>query len=399
MHGRAKTSLPEKRHENAMEALTRIATLRLPLHIAQQLIEVIVIPKTCFHVQARPLQDIWCQRLRRTINVATGVRYRGLCNEVVAALFRRPHRYDPRCAAMYSHIVAILITLRTDREMKEQWRRLSICSSPEDPEALLAFVSSIFRRWWAIGGFSCGRPEGGLTCERPRKLTWTFLSSALGTGTLAIKGNSVWTQKRRAAAGWVNEAICPFCELGRKRASSIFCMNAQRETDSEDGVAVCRQNWVTCKMIVDYVGCALKAPAARCRVNGEFSNRDAPVSLRLELVVTGILWGRGTRRRLFTQKPVLTSRRSVDSRMDWLMIGRKKGKLPFEMTLTLGGQIRWHCAREQWHRMSWYASLLSYPRQEDLERVPYATYLGFTLAYMCANVGERCREAIGSPLR
>ena len=41
-----------------------------PLHLTQQLVECIVIPKTCYHMQARPLQEIWCERLRRAINVA-----------------------------------------------------------------------------------------------------------------------------------------------------------------------------------------------------------------------------------------------------------------------------------------------------------------------------------------
>ena len=118
LNGRAKTYLPQERHSRAQESLTRIATLKLPLHITQQLVECIVIPKTCFHVQARaarPLQDIWCERLRRAINVATRMKHRGHSPEIVSALFRRPHRYDPHSAAMYSHITAVLRILRQSR--------------------------------------------------------------------------------------------------------------------------------------------------------------------------------------------------------------------------------------------------------------------------------------------
>ena len=98
LHGHAKLDLPKKRHQSAMCALTRVVALRLPTHVIQQLVEIVIIPKTCYHVQARPLQDYWCERLRRAIHVAAGLRHKGHCYEVIAALFRRAHRYDPKCA-------------------------------------------------------------------------------------------------------------------------------------------------------------------------------------------------------------------------------------------------------------------------------------------------------------
>ena len=253
MQGRAKTELPAKRHAKAIDALTRIATLRLPLHIAQQLIESIVIPKTCFHVQARPLQDIWCERLRRAINVATRMRHRGHCTDIVAALFRRPHRYDPKSAAMYNHIVAVLRVLRTDPVMREQWRRLTCMQQPSRPRGPVGVWQKYMNQLgideedgkWTHHptGETCAwktSDSGKVTHFLRAMLRHRLLERAAlkrvhlrGAGATDVEttvksirsrnaghqgelrmlmADGVWTQRRRAAAGWVPDAICPSCD-------------------------------------------------------------------------------------------------------------------------------------------------------------------------------------------
>ena len=77
----------------------------------------------------------------------------------------------------------------------------------------------------------------------------------------------------------------------------------------------------------------------------------------------------------------------------------KGPRIQFKMTYTLGGKTRWHYTREEWHRLSWFASMITYPRQEDLEQVPYATYLEFTLAFICANGGRRFHSGVGESQR
>ena len=124
LHGHARVELPRKRHENASCALSRVAALKLPTHVMQQIVEIVIIPKTCYHVQTRPLQDYWCERLRRAINAAVGLRHRGHCYEVVASLFRRPHRYDPKSASIYCHLVSVLRILRRQEEALGKWRRI-----------------------------------------------------------------------------------------------------------------------------------------------------------------------------------------------------------------------------------------------------------------------------------
>ena len=75
---------------------------------------------------------------------------------------------------------------------------------------------------------------------------------------------------------------------------------------------------------------------------------------------------------------------------------RASGKpLDFKMTFTLRGKIRRHYAREQWNRLSWFASKIALPVEAEAATIPHATYLEFCLAYVCCNGRFRFHSGVG----
>ena len=105
-----------------------------------------------------------------------------------------------------------------------------------------------------------------------------------------LMADGVWTQRRRAAAGWVPDAICPFCDTKEEETLQHLlhkCPAWARLRRWSDCIARGASHSL-CRMQGVYVACAQRMPVKRCRLNGELTSRDAPAFLLRGSVVTGM---------------------------------------------------------------------------------------------------------------
>ena len=437
LHGHAKLDLPKKRHQNAMGALTRIAALRLPTHVVQQLVEIVIIPKTCFHVQARPLQDYWCERLRRAIHVSVGLRHKGHCYEVIAALFRRAHRYDPKSASVYCHLVSVLRILRSVEEAAIKWRRVHALHQPPRPRGpvgvwkkYLSFLNIEETKYGEfrnnMNGTICAwnTSEWGKVAHflrdaiRLRLLARAALKRRHLQGAVEVDydvvtkilrdrsvpnhgeirllmADGVWTQCRRQAAGWVMERRCPFCGEG--------------EEDLNHLLYLCKE-WSRYRHWTPQFEVQVLERDPACKWCG-LVDQNAPPNLKKNwrsfvLDCACILAARARHGAYPPHVPPgekdkdrSSEKESHAERSPGSLVGIGSRPLEFSMTFQLGGKQRWRYTREQWNRLGQFASLLRWPSESDKETCPFPAQLEFVLSYICVNGGFRFHSAIGHQQR
>ena len=368
------------------------------------------------------------------------MRHRGHCTDIVAALFRRPHRFDPKSAAMYNHIVAVLRILRNDQDMRNQWERIAELLQPARPRGPVG----VWKQYMKTLGIE---EEAGRWTHTATKevCAWEtsewgkvthFLRATLRHRLLAraalkrvhlqgaentnvettvksirnrdgshqgelrmLMADGVWTQRRRAAAGWVTDALCPFCD--NKEEETLH--HLLHECPAWARLRRWSEHFKTALTTMPNAGrlCGLCPKDASREVQSEWRAFQQGCASILAARVSSHRYVMGPR----TKAEALQSDSRGDEQQEQglrmnLLSGWPKGpRLQFQMTYTFGGQIRWHYTREQWHRLSWFASMITYPREEDLERMPHATYLEFTLSYVCANGGVRFHSGVGENQR
>ena len=117
-------ALPQKQRERvlgAQDTARRIQRLRLRPDVVRSLVGAVVLPRLTYGIVPRPLPLKLVQNVRTLIKAALGNQHRQHSWEVLCLVANPGHRMDPDAYLKYTHLVNIVMGLKTREQAQTLW--------------------------------------------------------------------------------------------------------------------------------------------------------------------------------------------------------------------------------------------------------------------------------------
>ena len=126
VHCNAPVKLTQKRIEAATSMAHRVALLRLPIPLTQQLIQTIVMPRAVYQIVPRLPRVDMLKRLQAGIKQALQLQFRRVSWHAVCACIWKGHHVHPLYAQYYVHARTVCLARRQSREVAQIWSEVAV---------------------------------------------------------------------------------------------------------------------------------------------------------------------------------------------------------------------------------------------------------------------------------
>ena len=446
-----RTSVPLERQrqrcETAVGSAQRIERLRLPTHTAQILLETIVMPQAIHHLQVRPLSRACETKIRMATQRAANLYRRAHCVPIVNALIRKPHRADPASHAMYVHVTTLAGALRQGGEAMRWWQLLRtqpLRAAPRGPRATMCIYMQRHQLtesedgatlhhpragecdWIRVSPRALGhylrvvlrdsllliaqkrRPELEGVCDIDVHTTMQYYrqqSNPYRAEISAIVCDGLWPLAKKKQAGLVQDATCRACGEGIETIAHVWWECRAWAHLRHLSPAIVRLWQDLPRYAWKCLICPSTAAPAITKAWPQIQQQCSIVWR--ERTRMGVRQGwvlNETSKQAVKQKAAPTMNGAPDAtqadpRNDMLIAGEelcgRSREYPLKLTYSLSPPRNpWIYSRQQWHRLTHFASRLRLPSQNDTRHTVRPSVLELYLSYIHANGGVRFESGI-----